>query len=273
MEPPLSLFAKLVLLGAGGLAVVAGPILYLFPHDTPTYFAWPIANPLTPVYMGASYLAGVGNFVALRANRWSVARVQLPAILVFAITMLLATLLHLPIFNWTHPIAWAWLAVYLVSPCAAAILWVQTERAYRPPAPSGLMLPAWFGPVMLTAAIISGVVGLALFVAPSVVAPWWPWSLTALTARVIGGWFLGAAALQGMLARQPSLETARVGLLATVIVTVLLLIGALWQRDSLIGPLLAISSYLLYQFALLAVAFIAWFEALRRPSGAMEQQQ
>jgi uncharacterized protein (DUF433 family) len=116
------------------------------------------------------------------------------------------------------------------------------------------------------------VVGLTLFVVPTTVAPWWPWSLTPLTARVIGGWFLAAAALQIMLARQQMLATARVGLLATLIVTSLLLIGAFWQRASLNGPLLAIFSYLLFQLGLIAVALAAWVRAVRRPTSAIAYQ-
>lgn len=61
MDVPLSWPARAVLAGAGLLAVVAGPVLFLFPHDTPVYFAWTIEHPLTPVFMGASYCAGVGN--------------------------------------------------------------------------------------------------------------------------------------------------------------------------------------------------------------------
>src|SRR5712691_11798699 len=134
MEKPLSMLAKLLLLSAGGLAVVAGPVLFLFPQDTASYFAWTIKNPLTPVFMGANYFGGVGAIWAMRTNRWSVARTLLPGIFVFAITQLLATLLHVPIFNWSHPVAWAWLFVYLSSPVAAAIVIFQMERGYRPPA-------------------------------------------------------------------------------------------------------------------------------------------
>jgi len=263
MEPPLSPFAKIVLLGAGGLAVLAGPVLYLFPNDTAVYFAWHIQHPLTPVYMGASYVAGIGNLVALRANRWSVARVQLPAIIVFAITMLIATALHSLVFNWGHPIAWAWLAVYVVSPIAATLLFVRTERAYRPPALSGPRLPTWFAPAIMAAAVVSLVVGLALFLFPAAITPWWPWSLTPLTARVIAGWLLGGAALQIMLARQRTLETARVGLLATIIVGVLLLGGALWHRSSLNGPQLTIAIYLLFHLGLASVALGTWIGAQR----------
>jgi hypothetical protein len=107
MDKSLSLPVQLLLIGAGGLAVIAGPILYLLPYNTANYFAWTINHPLTPVYMGASYFAGIGNFWALLVGRWSLARVQVPAIIVFATTQLLATLLHLSIFNWSHPVAWA----------------------------------------------------------------------------------------------------------------------------------------------------------------------
>ena len=150
MDKPLSVFAKLVLIGAGGLAVVAGPILYLFPNDTGSYFAWEIANPLTPVFMGASYFAGIGNIIAVRVNRWSLARVQLPAILMFTLTMLVATLLHIPIFNWAHPVAWAWLAVYVVSPIGAVIVILQGGRGFTAPEFDGQRLPALFSPALFS---------------------------------------------------------------------------------------------------------------------------
>src|SRR5262245_11587185 len=90
MDKPLSIFAKLVLLGAGALAIVVGPVLYIFPNDTSTYFAWTIQHPLTPVYMGASYFAGIGNLLAVRANKWPLARVQFPALFLFSFLMLVA---------------------------------------------------------------------------------------------------------------------------------------------------------------------------------------
>src|SRR5438445_3876443 len=113
VDKPLSLFAKLLLISAGGLAVLAGPVLFLFPNDTASYFAWTIKHPLTPVFMGANYFGGIGAVWAMRTNRWSIARVLLPGIFVFGTTQLVATLLNVPIFNWQHPIAWAWLLVYV----------------------------------------------------------------------------------------------------------------------------------------------------------------
>lgn len=261
MDKPLSQFSKLVLLGAGALAVVAGPILYLFPGDTGTYFAWTIRHPLTPIYMGASYFAGIGNLLAVRANRWSLARVQLPAIIVFTLTMLLATLLHIPIFNWSHPIAWAWLAVYVISPIAAVFVLLQMDRGFQAPTFESNKLPAIYSSVMLAFAVIYGLIGLALFFIPNQTAPLWAWSLTPLTARVIGGWWLSGAALQYMLAQQKTLHTARVGLFATILVTSLLLIGGLLHFMSFDGPRMSVWLYIALNLLLGGISIYIWIKS------------
>jgi hypothetical protein len=267
MDKSLSTFAKLLLIGAGGLAVVAGPILFLFPDNTASYFAWAIKNPLTPVFMGANYFGGIGAIWAMRSNRWTVARVLLPGIFVFAITQLLATLLHVPIFNWSHPVAWAWLFVYLSSPVAAAIVWVQMERHYRPPAIQHPVLPRAFQPVMRIFAMVSGVAGLALWLWPAMfpasavlgAVPWWAWSLTPLTARVVGGWYLAAMALFATLSRLPPSETVRVALLGVVCATGLELIGAVLHTAAFNGPMAMVGLYLLNAAMVLGFALFTWF--------------
>ena len=263
MDKALSFFAKLVLVGAGGLAIVAGPVLYLFPHDTSAYFAWTIGHPLTPVYMGASYFAGIGNLLAVRADQWSLARVQVPAIIVFTLTMLAATLLHLPIFNWSHPVAWAWLAVYVISPVAAVIVFLQMERGNQSAEPGVNRLPARFSSVLQIFAVIYAVIGLALFLFPEQASAFWPWSLTPLTARVVGGWWLSGAALQMMLARQKTLDTARVGLFANILVCSLLLLGATVHFSDFDGPQMSIWLYLLLNLFLGGFSAYSWIKSRR----------
>jgi hypothetical protein len=281
MDKSLSLFAKAVLAGAGGLAVVAGPILWLFPEQTAVYFAWTIKHPLTPIFMGANYFGGIGAVWAILANRWSVARVLVPGIFVFAVTQLLATLLHIPIFNWAHPVAWAWLFVYLTSPVAAALVFVLGQRNYQPPAQARPWLPLVFNLGLLALATVSLVVGLGLILWPALVSSpnpahvvaWWPWSLTALTARVLGGWYLAAAALQFTLARQRSIETARVGLFGLMVVTLLQVVGALRYAGAFDGPAVAAILYLLnaigvFMFSALTWLFGAWARFLAKPNAA-----
>jgi hypothetical protein len=207
---------KALLYGAGALAVIAGPVLFLFPADTDVYFAWEIDSVLTPVFMGANYLAGIGAVWGARSNQWPVARVTLPAIVAFAITQLVATLLHLDIFKWSHPIAWAWLAVYIVSPIAALAATVQQERDWRRAQQGGSERPA-LRSVFVALGVIWLVIGLALFLAPEAMNRVWPWPLTPLTGRVIGGWFLSGVFLYAMIAREPALERARIALTSVVL--------------------------------------------------------
>jgi hypothetical protein len=277
MEKSLSLPVKLLLLAAGGLAVVAGPILFLFPNDTAFYFAWTIKHPLTPVFMGANYAGGIGAVWAVLVNRWSLARVQMPGIFIFAVTQLLATLLHVGIFNWGHPIAWAWLFVYVTSPVATLVLFVLTERGWQAPAVSGVYipegdapLPGFFRPVMFAFCAVSTLIGLALFLLPEQVAPGWAWSLTPLTARVVGGWYLAGAGLQYMLAGQRTLETAKVGLLGSVLVTALQLLGALLHAAAFNGPAASVALYVLFSASLLAVSAVSWVSALRAAGPAAQ---
>jgi hypothetical protein len=266
MDKSLSTFAKLLLIGAGGLAVVAGPVLFLFSTTTASYFAWAIKNPMTPIFMGANYFGGIGAIWAMRSNRWAVARVLLPGIFVFAVTQLLATLLHLPIFNWSRPLAWAWLFVYVTSPVAAAVVWIQMERNYRPPALSAPDLPGAFHFGMLIFAIVNGVAGLALWLWAAIIpasatlgaVPWWAWSLTPLTARVVGGWYLAAAALYATLSRPHPAEAVRVALFGVMCATGVELVGAALHWEAFGGPMVVVGLYLLNAAGALGYALITW---------------
>jgi hypothetical protein len=266
MEKQLSLAAKLLLLGAGGLAFVAGPILFLFPTQTETYFAWTIKHPLTPIFMGANYLGGLGALWALRMNRWSVVRVQMPGIFVFAITQLLATLLHIPIFNWHHPVAWAWLLVYVTSPVATLLVYRAMEKGYTPVADSGLSLPSGFASIFRIFAVVSAVFGIGLILWPffytapaqGSAVPWWAWKLTPLTAHVAGGWYLASATLHYTLSRQRAVDTIGPSLLGLMIVTGAQLLGALIWRSAFDGSPLFIVLYLLNSISVFTFSFLTF---------------
>ena len=58
--------------------------------------------------------------------------------------------------------------------------------------PSG-PLPALLRILFLLQTLIFAVVGVALFIVPADVAPWWPWMMTPLAGRVIGAWLVAVA--------------------------------------------------------------------------------
>ena len=266
MEKPLSLPTKLLLIGAGGLAVVACPILFLFPTQTATYFVWTIKHPLTPIFMGANYAGGIGAVWAMFTNRWSTARVLLPGVFTFAITQLLATLLHIPIFNWQHPVAWAWLFVYITSPVATAFVYLSMERGYHAPEPSQPFLPSAFNGVMNTLAVLTGLIGLALILWPFVftasgsgsAVAWWAWSLTPLTARVAGGWYLAGCVLYITLSRERALDRVRIGLFSLMLVNGLQLLGGFLHRSAFNGPTFTVILYLLISIVSFGFSAFTW---------------
>jgi hypothetical protein len=280
VQKQLSLSAKLLLFGAGALAFVAGPILFLFPTQTEAYFAWTINHPLTPVFMGANYLGGLGALWTLRINRWSAARVQMPGIFVFAVTQLVATLLHIPIFNWNHPIAWAWLFVYVTSPVAALLVYRAMEKDYTPAANGKAPMPARFAAIFQIFAVVSALLGIGLILWPffytapdqGSTVPWWAWKLTPLTAHVAGGWYLAAATLHYTIARQRAMDAIGPALLALMIVTGTQLVGALIWRNAFDGSPFFILLYLLNSLAVFVFSIYAFQRNLTSfrtiPSGA-----
>jgi hypothetical protein len=208
--------------------VAAFVILYLFPNDTATLFAWTIKPAMTPMMMGAGYIAGAWFFVRLvLGGRWSLFALGFLPITTFTWFMLAATVLHWDRFNHDHVSFVAWLVLYLITPFLVPALWLRNRRTDPGTlAPGDVRVP----PPVRAAALLVGVVltsaAVLLLVAPDAVIPAWPWTLTPLTARVVGGWF----ALPGVLGLMYSTDTRwgswRIVLQSQAIGVALILVGA-----------------------------------------------
>ncbi len=171
--------------------VLAFVILYLFPDQSGERFAWAIKPPVMAMFIGAGYLGGAYLFlrVALGSPWHRVAPGFLP-VTAFTASMLLATVLHWDRFDLNHFPFQLWLILYVVTPILIPALWLWNRRE------SGVasveddrVVPA----VARGAMMLSGT-GFALFaliglVSPSTLVDIWVWSLTPLTARLLGGWF------------------------------------------------------------------------------------
>ena len=195
------------------LAVVVGPLLFLLPERTDSLFAWTINPPTTAAFLGATYFTALAiDLLAARERIWARVRVIYPSLLLFVVLTLAATLLHLDKFHFNSSgtiariTAWAWLVVYIVVPVATfALLISQMRSAVRHRmGGSAPALPSWLRGLLAVQSLVMLVVGVALFVAPGVVGPAWPWSLTPLTAQAIGAWLVGF----GMAAGQSVLENS-----------------------------------------------------------------
>lgn len=182
------------MLVVGIIGLVAGIGLIVGATSTADFFAWPIAPPQTARFMGAGYLGtGLVLLAGLRVGSWRAVRLIVPPVVVFAITMVAATLMHADRFRWDRAIAWVWLGLYGVIVAGALVVaWLEaSQQAAGPP----IRLHRGQRVALLLAFLAMAAWAVPLFVQPSVAAAIWPWPLTALTARVVAGWIAVGAVL------------------------------------------------------------------------------
>jgi hypothetical protein len=138
-----------LLFAAAVLVLLAGFQLFVFTGRTGTFFAWTIVNPLAAAFLGAGYWASVSiEALAGRQSAWANARIAVPAVLVFMVLTLAATLMHLGQFHLgarfgtgTPIVTVAWIAIYVLVPVLMLIVLVVQARTPGVDPPRSACLP------------------------------------------------------------------------------------------------------------------------------------
>jgi hypothetical protein len=184
--------------------VVAFVALYGFPDDTRHWFAWDVQPRITPLIMGAGYIAGAYFFVRVALEtRWHRIQVGFLPVTAFTLFMAIGTFNHLDRFATAHVAFWIWVGLYVTTPILVPLAWWR-NRATDPgtPEPGEPPLPGVVRPVLLVAGAAQSAVALVLLLSPATMIEHWPWQLTPLTAQTLGGWF----ALPGVTALMMGLD-------------------------------------------------------------------
>ena len=179
--------------------VSAFVILYFFPEQSGERFSWQIRPAMTAAWMGAGYLGGAYFFLrVLIGRRWHRVSPGFWGVTAFTWAMLLTTVLHWSRYDLNHLPFQIWLVLYVVTPFLVPFIWWYNQplRDDEPEADDAVVPAAarWgmalVGVFMLASCLVS-------FIAPEVTVALWPWPLSTLTARIMGGWFalMGAGAL------------------------------------------------------------------------------
>jgi hypothetical protein len=104
--------------------------------------------------------------------------------------MLGATLLHWDRFHQGTLLFWGWLLVYILTPLLVPFLYFRNRRRDPGPQPADRLVPPQVRPVLLAVGAFYVALGVVMFFAPTALADVWPWRLTPLVSRVMGGWLL-----------------------------------------------------------------------------------
>jgi hypothetical protein len=187
------------------LVSLAGIQLYILTDRTDHYFAWTVAIPITAAFLGAFYWTSVPLALLGGLERaWIRARVAVPGVLLFLWATLATTLIHLGKFHLHSPdhfaraAAWLWLIIYAGDPPLVLLALVLQLRAGGVDPPRMAPLPPWYRAALAVQSVVTLGTGAVLFANHEWAAKWWPWPLTALTARAMGSWLLGLGGVLAM---------------------------------------------------------------------------
>lgn len=171
--------------------VVAFSILYLLPDHTQALFAWAIQPRMTAMMLGAAYLGGTYFFVcAATLARWHWVKVGFLPVTTFAAFLGIATLLHWDKFNPSHISFWAWAILYFTTPFLVLGAWLRNRHTDPGTADAhDFIVPRSVRFVIGSIGLITLLISIFLFLQPDLMIGVWPWTLTPLTTRIMGGLF------------------------------------------------------------------------------------
>jgi hypothetical protein len=203
-------------------------ILYFYPDESGIRFAWQIKPHMTALFMGAGYLGGAYLFSQVILGRpWHRVAPGFPPVTAFTFSMLVATILHWDGFDPGHFPFQLWLILYVVTPFLVPALWLYNRHQdTRQPETDDVEVP-WAARLALglagTAFLLFSLIG---FLAPGFLIELWPWTLSPLTARILGGWFALLAVGGLSIARDTRWSAWKIGLQSIGLWHILILIGA-----------------------------------------------
>jgi hypothetical protein len=209
--------------------LAASTILLVWPDKTGQLFAWPLKPTMTAMSLGAAYLGGLYFFLRVAtARQWHTIHAGFLPVVVFAGLLGIATLLHWDRFTHNHISFIAWAGLYFTTPFLILAAWLVNRQTDPPTAYEGdVAIPQTVRWILSSIGIIEILVGLWLFLAPAYWVAAWSWSLTPLTARVIGALTILAGLTDLGVALDRRWSAARIPLQAQAVSIAIILVSAL----------------------------------------------
>lgn len=169
--------------------LVSGGGLFFLPAIVGQWWPWSL-TPFNTRLLGAIYVASlISTLLLVLYNRWTPARVVVPMILIFTIIVLVVSLTYLPRFIQPLPTI-LWIILYIGIPVNAAYhLWLY--RTLSPAQP--VEIPSVLRWLMRIQAVVLGLYGLGLLIAPTTFAAFWPWGIDDFHGRMYSVAFLTPA--------------------------------------------------------------------------------
>jgi hypothetical protein len=120
-------WARLYLLAQGIVATVLGLVLLFAPNFMTSVWPWKITQLLAQLYSAPFLAYGIGSLLLARRQTWNEIRIPVTATLVFAVGVLIASMLHRGLFSTADLSDWLWFIGFAM---ASLMLGLLSVRAF-----------------------------------------------------------------------------------------------------------------------------------------------
>jgi hypothetical protein len=121
-------WAKGYLLAQGILVTLLSLSLMVVPDIMVSVWPWKITRLLAQIYAAPFLSYGLGSLMLRRRQTWNEARVVLSGTVVFAICVLVASILHRNLFSLSNASTWIWFGGFAI---ATSVLGFMTARSMQ----------------------------------------------------------------------------------------------------------------------------------------------
>ncbi len=251
------------------LSLMAAIQLFVLSEKSDTYFAWTISSTLTAATLGSFYFGTmVFGYLSAREKVWAVVRGPAVGLLFFVTVSMVATLLHLDKFHLGNDdllpkaAAWIWLAIYVLFPIALVATFVAQMKQPGTDPQRTSSLPTWYRILLLVHFAAGLTASVGLFFVPISIIPFFPWSLTPLTARALSAWLLSFGVLDLMSVRENDWTRVRVMAISYVVSAGFSLIALLRYAGQADLTSMWGVGYLLYLGVMLGCGAYGWGKSM-----------
>jgi len=164
-------------------------ILGLFnPVYLASIFTWLVLPPLHARFVGAIYLFGA-VFMAgcLFAKQQAEVRWGVQMIGIWTGMLFIISLLNLSAFDLSLLPVQVWFASYIIYPIISIMMTIRQPSMMQSASLSGPALAGWAKNFLLAQGIFICALSIALFFAPNLISPRWPWKVTPVLAQMYAG--------------------------------------------------------------------------------------
>jgi len=122
-------WAKRYIQAQGVIVTLLSLSLLIVPETMVTLWPWKTTRLLAQIYSAPFLAYGLSSWMVSRLETWSEARVVVTGTFVFAIGVLLASIIHRGLFSFANIATWVWFTGFIIASVALGFMTVQSIRA------------------------------------------------------------------------------------------------------------------------------------------------